>query len=267
MKTALFCVTYRKDFEWFGYLAKTYSRFATGWDQFICAVPEQDAELFRPVCDQHGISVYSYNDWPTGKTFLRHMDIKCRADEIVSSEVESIYHIDSDCVFTKPCTPADWVDSGRLTLPYMEYSICEARQTPTDIALLRWKSSVESAVGGPSYKETMRCLPIAHRKEVYGETRNEVFLHTGVPFSDYLFHCRNEYPQTFCEFNTLGEIAWRKFRYLYEWIDVETNPWPEFTKIVIQSWSHGGLDKVVDYPEHAGGSQTARQLFQRLGIL
>lgn len=267
MNSALFCVTYRKDLPWFEYLAKSYAKFASGWSSFICAVPGEDADLFRPICDQYGIVVFAYKDWPVGKTFLRHMDIKCRADEIVPDYIDAIYHIDSDCVFTKPCTPADWIVQDRLIMPYMEYSVCSSRQTPTDIALLRWKSAVESAVGGASLKETMRCLPIPHFREVYAATRKAVTLHTGISFEDYLIGCRNEYPQTFCEFNSLGEIAWREFQSKYEWIDVEANPWPESTRKVIQSWSHGGLDKVLDYPDHVGGSQTARQLFQRLGIL
>ena len=77
--------------------------------------------------------------------------------------------------------------------------------------------------------------------------------------------CRNEFPQTFCEFNTLGGVAHRYFQERYHWSNLMTQGYP-FAGKVVQCWSRGGFDCPHDFPREVGGYQTPKELFQRLGL-
>lgn len=63
---------------------------------------------------------------------------------------------------------------------------------------------------------------------------------------DYLKKQRNEFPQTFCEFCTLGNVAMERFRDRYILVecfkDIEK---PKENKLY-QCWSHGGLERIAD---------------------
>ena len=280
MNCGLLWNTYAGDIEWFKFSAKSYSKYARGFAAAKCVVPNPHFEIFRPVCEANGIFLSGFDEWP-GKGFNHHQAMQCMGD-LHLPDAEVIFHIDADTVFASECSPIDWLPGGKILLPFTDfYRFLDRPVTPNEIANFMgcsglrldfnrgqyfWKFAADFALGWSVERETMAWMPIAHHREVYRATREIIaarFPDQG--FEGYVRNCRNEFPQSFCEFNTLGGVAHRYFQEKYHWTDVTIQGYP-FAGKVVQCHSHGGFDKPHDFAREVGGLQTPRQLFQRLGL-
>lgn len=278
MKCGLIWVTYGADLEWFRISARSYSKFATGWDWAKCVVPNVDFEAFRPICEANGIQLCGFDEWP-GKGQLHHQFLQCYGD-LHFPEADAIWHIDADCVFAQPCQPSDWIFDGKLFLAFSDFAnflkkplypgeevdFMGYHGLKVDFSRSQyfWKFAADVALGWPAIRECMQMMPIVHCREVYAKTREYITLQHG-SFEGYVRNCRNEFPQSFAEFPTLGVVAHRDFENRYCWWDVNAHPNPLWGK-VLQSHSHSGFNKPHNYGI-GRGEETPAQLFQRLGIL
>lgn len=280
MRVGLFLVSHAKDLPFFGPFARSYAKFASGFYRAVVMVPNEDAAAFAEIATPCGLEVQGYPDLKE-RSFLYHMVMKCRADQILT-DCEFIFHIDSDCVFAEPSRPENWfASSGKPILLYRKFSDllegplkpdeersfmgCTASALEMNRGQYQWKFAADFALGFPVKLETMQWMPITHHRKIYGAMREHIERRFSQPFETYVLGCRNEFPQTFCEFNTLGGIANEFFPTDYAWTLLHNNEFPNYK--VIQSWSRGGLDLPHDYPIQSGGRQTPAQLFQRLGVL
>lgn len=280
MTTGLLWNSFAGDLEWFRYSARSYKKFARGWNFVKAIVPYRDYEAFRPICEENGILLVGFDEWP-GKGFNHHQAMQCRGDEHFP-EADVIFHIDSDCVFASPCSPEDWLPGGKVLLPFTDF--CHFLDRPLlpdedktfmgftgrcvdfNRGQYLWKFAADFALGFPVERETMQWMPIAHIREVYAKTREIIEARFGKSFDDYVYSCRNEYPQTFAEFNVLGGVAHKFFQERYHWQNAHVQG-HAFGGKVAQAWSHGGLDRLGNYEKEVGGPQTPRELFARLGLL
>lgn len=281
MKTALFWNTFGKDLEWFRFSAASYKKFARGWDFAKCLVPQTDLEIFRPVCEENGIFLQGGDEWGE-KGFNWHQSQQCMAD-IHFPDAEVIFHIDADSVFSSECSPHDWILDGKIRLPFSDFHRflagpvepgetvsfmgCSGLRLDMNRGQYFWKFVCDFALGWDVSRETMRWMPIAHHREVYPRLREIIanrFPAQG--FEGYVLNCRNEWPQGFCEFNSLGAIAHRFYEKKYHWTDEFLQGLP-FVGKVVQCWSHGGLDLPHEFVPEVGGLQTPRELFGRLGLI
>jgi hypothetical protein len=258
MNTGLLWNTYGKDIEWFKFSARSYSKFARGWDNALCLVPEPDRELFVQPCAEAGIELMSRAEWE-GKGFNWHSMMQCSAD-LLLPEAEAIWHIDSDTVFTQPVTPESWMKDGYLICGYKTYEHLNAiAKTETHSGI--WKSRVDAALKGNATHSTMISPPYCHYREVYEMTRYWIGVNHPEGFEEYIKGTQNEFPQGFAEFETLGAVAHRYFSKDYVWRDVLRDGHPS-DGLVAEGWSHGGLDSVGDRFE----GRTAREVFESLGL-
>lgn len=280
MKTALLWSTYGGDIEWFKFSARSYAKYASGFDHVKVLVPARDAHLFEKPCLDYGIHLGVFDEWPN-KGFNHHQFMTCCADQHFPHDVEAIFHIDSDCVFASPCTPSDWLPGNKVLIAFSDFSrFLTTPVQPDEIAHFMgysglrsdfnrgcyfWKFAADFALGFPVERETMAWFPIVHRREVYSRTRELIEAHHHRPFEEYVKWCRNEFPQTFAEFNTLGGVAHKFYQDLYHWQDVALQG-HAFVGKVVQSWSRGGFERPHEYAMEVGGYQTPIQLFQRLGL-
>jgi hypothetical protein len=118
--------------------------------------------------------------------------------------------------------------------------------------LRMWQEATENAIGGPVTMETMRRHPAVHYRELYSKARAEIESHTGKNMVEFMRAQRNEFPQSFCEYVTLGNVAWRTMRNQYHWQDQQTEGFPKSK--LNQAWSH------------ADPSPENMELYQKLGI-
>lgn len=283
MTTALLWNTYRNDIEWFRISARSYTKFARGWDIARCICPNADKELFKPICEEHHIELQGGDEW-LGKGFNWHQFMTCNADSFLPGS-EVIFHIDADTVFGQPCTPDDWLPGGKILQPYTEYRHFLQGPVPLDAEKTfmgftgkvfdmnrnqyMWKFAVDYALGWAAERECMPWMPMIHHRDVYKKTREVIaarFPDQG--FDGYVHDCRNEFPQSFCEFNTLGAVAHKFFEDRYQWYDLFERPYPFYGK-VIQSWSPGGLDREHNYGPQVPNLEinTPKKLFQHLGLI
>lgn len=279
MKAAILIVSYRKDLQFFGPCAKSIGKFARGFCGAKVVVPTQDVELFKPLAEPNGIQVCGFDEEPE-KGFLSHMRMKCYADHHFP-EADVIFHLDSDSIFAFETDPSPWLPGGKVLLPFTDFKHFLTTPLQPDeqktfmgftgrtIDFNRgqyfWKFASDFALGFDVPRETMAWMPIAHVREVYPKLREVIEARHRTSFDGYIFSCRNSFPQTFCEFNALGGIAYKFFDDRYSWRDLHAHGYP-FVK-VIQTWSHGGLDRPHEFGMEVGGRQTPRQLFERLGLL
>lgn len=281
MKTALLWNTYGGDLAWFEYSARSYAKYAAGgWDYAKVVVPSQDSPAFEPICRQHGIALAAFEDWPH-QSFNAHQAMTCLADTHFPDDVEVVFSMDADCVFASPCTSDDWLPGGKVLIPFTDFSRflltplhhneqanfmgCTGLRSDFNRGQYMWKFAADFALGWSVERETMAWMPIAHCRDVYRLTRDIIAAHHRMPFEAYVKTCRNEFPQTFCEFNTLGGVAHKFFQERYHWQDVALQG-HAFAGKVVQSWSRGGFDRPHEYVQEVGGYQTPMQLFQRLGL-
>jgi hypothetical protein len=279
LKTALLWNTYRGDLPWFEISARSYKKFARGWDVAKCIVPNRDFDLFLPACRANDIALCSFDEWPD-KGFNHHQAMQCYGDHHFPS-ADVIFHIDADCIFAQDCSPSDWILHDKILLPFCDFehyltdpikpgeemNFMGFRGTCSDFSRGQyfWKFAADFACGWPVVRETMQWMPIAHHRDVYAKTRQVIESRHGVPFEDYVKSCRNEFPQSFAEFNILGAIAHKFFQDRYRWQDIHAHKHLFWGK-VLQSHSHSGFDKPHDYGIGCG-QETPRQLFTRLGLL
>lgn len=281
MTSALLWVTHAKDLHWFEVSARSYKKFAKGWRWAKCIVPSQDYAAFRHPCEENGIFLSSFDEWPE-KGFCHHMAMQMMGD-LHFPEAEVIFHVDADTIFSRECTPIEWTPNGKILQPFIDFS--ELLTTPTEPDEMQsfmgftgkridfsrgqylWKYAADWMLGFPTERCCMTWMPMVHRREVYCKLRQIVdarFPNQG--FEGYVRAARNEFPQTVCEFESLASVAYKFFNESYQWHNIKVLGHP-FAGLVTQCWSHGGFDRPHDFCNEVGGHQTPRQLFERLGLL
>lgn len=252
MDCGILWVTFGRDLEWFRFSAASYTKFATGFSDAVCMIPAGDWEAFEPVCRRHGIRLLTGDEWP-GRGHIWHCSQKCQADMLLPSS-EHILHMDADCVFSAPATPAAWFRDG---LPAQRYTpFAELHPDREGV----WKPTVDRALGGDVQWAIMMTHPFVFHRSTYETTRRAVETVHPEGFDEYVRSCEPVFPQGFCEFETLGAIAQTIHRDRYHW----DRSLPCFTDNYVEAgWSHGGLDALND---RYGGRVTARQRFAELGL-
>lgn len=239
MTMDFFMVTYQKDFPWLQWCLKSFEKFASGFRDLIIMVPQEDflegIREFGEKAGQTKLVWIPYRDWP-GLGMVRHMHLICCADEL--TDASFIGHLDPDCLFTAPVTPATYITDGKPLLRFERFDSL-GRRHPGAAA---WREVTEAALPFPIEFETMRCHPEVYHWGLYQAARRRVEEKTGEDFEAYMHRQRNEFPQSFCEFNTLGNVALHDFPGLYHGV-LQTGDRVLPDNHLQQFWSHGAIDQ------------------------
>ena len=189
---------------------------------------------------------------PPGKGFLTQMCVKCEPD-LYAPGYDYYIHWDSDCILSKVTN----VEEFRNVCYYGPYS----ELIPHTGHLRIWQQNVSRCLGFTPEHEFMRCFPISFPSHLYPSVRKRVEAVTKNTFSGYVFSTRNEFPQTFAEFNTIGAWGWANHRKEVDFRDWRGGP----------SW---GWDRLHQFHGPGGpdfkqphGTETARQCAERLGLI
>jgi hypothetical protein len=120
----------------------------------------------------------------------------------VPADTDLVAHYDSDCFFCKPFDASCYFFDGKPRLTkerYSDFSWYAARYS--------WKANVDHALGGDHEWETMTQHPFIYWIDTYKRMREHVEKRHRYPFDQFVLFQRNEFPQTFAEFPTLGAFA------------------------------------------------------------
>lgn len=251
-------VTYAKDIPFLRYCLASIKKYASGFSGVTLVIPSHERDLFGWV---KGVTV-EYFDEPPGKGMVAHMLQICKAD-VWCPDAEFVLHMDADCMFFRPVTPAAFVKDYRC-LSYREhYSKISNQHRHT------WATCVEHATGiRPEYDYMVR-HPQIHPTGVYRTTREMVEGWTEKPFAEFVLAGQNQFPQQFCEFNTLSTIGRHLYACCYNYVDYnkaadvaligqDENAFQYVYKrdvdFVVEWWSHGGIERYkVDCEAVIGG--------------
>ena len=240
MNVELLVISCAKHFSHLQYALRSIQKFARGFSACRVVIPRQDIPamdsmvfVFPPdFKDGFPIVVDGFDEWPN-QGMLHHMHIIMHADQYCP-DADIIMHFDSDWVFTKPVTPQDFLVEGK---PLIMYGSFDWLVNQVQGNLKMWQDATENAIGKPVPIETMRWPRLLFWRDLYPMARREIEMWTGKNMVEFMRAQRNEFPQTFCEYVTLGNVAWRYHREKYFWRDQKTHGFPEPWK-VHQAWSH-----------------------------
>lgn len=207
-------VTFARDFSYLEYCLKSIDKFGRGFEVVTILIPSIDLPLLLGLTLKWSIRtpvrIKTMDEWP-GAGFLHHMYMVMTTDEWRSGSTPHMAHIDSDCVFTEPVTPDDYMRNGKPILRYEEFSSLCARHP----AHGEWEKATKMCLPyHPSY-ETMRAHPAVYHVSTYARARERMREKTNECVDTYIRRQKNSYPQTFCEFVTLGNVAMYDQPYLY----------------------------------------------------
>lgn len=201
-------------------------------------VPVQDKGLFEPMAQQHStqetpITVRTYKP-NAGAEFNHHQAMKCYAD-IWMPRSQYVLHTDSDCIFTEPVTPTDYIVNGKPILLKERYSNFN-NEGPAC-----WQKPTEEALGIQCLWETMRRHPAVHFIDIYPMLRAHIEVMHSMPFTEYVVtRGTGGYPNLgFSEFNALGAFVDRWFSSKYHIIELPSENIPSAK--LSQAWSWGGI--------------------------
>lgn len=236
MRVDIFIVSVAKHFSHLKYALRSINKFASGFNSVVLAVPRGDVEALYQQTEfdrfrQPNWFLCPFDEWP-GKGMLHHMFLEMEAPNFCPF-AEAILHFDSDWVFKEPVTPEDFLKDGKPVCMYASFDWLVNKQQAN---LIMWKEAVERAIGIPAPFEMMRWPQLIHIPPVYQTAENLIVAHNKMPMADYIKAQRNEFPQTFAEYPTLGMVAWEFYRDRYHWINQETEPFPK--TLIHQNWSH-----------------------------
>lgn len=239
-ETSILIVTHEKDFVWLEWCLRGIDKFATGFKEVVIALPDTcPVPTFLLIPGKVPRRFWAGSEWPGGG-MMWHMNVKMNADILCPSS-DYILHLDSDCVFCEPVTPYDYLLAGKPMLMYARYDwIC---QRFNNQVFRHWQQNVQRCLGGSPTMEFMRRHPAVHYRELYPLARLAIHQFTGITCEDLMRGMSSVFPQDFCEFNTLGEVAWRHRRADYHWVNQEVGR--PHDKLV-EFWSHSPPDKLQE---------------------
>lgn len=246
-KVEILIVTHAKDIEFLRYCLLSIHTYAAGFQRVKILVPERERGMFDWV---KRASVTYFNE-PEGKGMMAHEIEKCRADEHCPN-ADFILHMDADCMFMRPTTPADFVKDWRCL------SVCEPYAKITNKNRFIWRDCVKAATGLVPTHEYMVRHPQVHPRDAYYLTRAAVEKFTGQTFNNYVLSCRSEFPQGFAEFPTLSTVGRTLLPSSYDYREYDKvadmllcNVHPDTFQYVyqlerdhvVEFWSHGGIGR------------------------
>jgi hypothetical protein len=229
-------------------------RFARGFAGLVVAVPIIDEPLFAKY-RAADVAVMGFDEEP-GKGMLHHEVIVCSADKYVPHDWDLVFHIDADHLLFTAVTPETYMVDGKPQLWGEKFENFRKSYGTR----YGWRKCVTDATGLEPEYETMCRLPCGiHWRWVYPEVRRAVEMHTAQGFKQYVLSCRNQFPQTFAEFPTIGAWVLAHCPERYHFVDVQhpdARVSPHGT--LLSFWSHGGLDKVSDDDWYYGEGQSMK---------
>jgi len=205
MKVCFYIVSFRRDWEMLQWCARSIVKFARGDYQVRIGLPNADKQFFLsrlPWVPDNVVFQYFFFDEPSGQGFNAQQCVKCEADKYAPG-FEHYIHVDSDGLFLRAFDVAEFFRNGRPIWYYGAYR----ELIPAAWPLRNWQSAVTAAIGALPLREYMRKFPIVIPATVYPAMRQIIERKHKKTFSQYVFSCKPEFPQTFAEFNTLGFVA------------------------------------------------------------
>lgn len=241
------------DFDWLRWCMKGIRRHCTGFSGVTLAIPGRDAELLKPISNEHaeaksGIKLrVKMFDEPPGKGFLMHEAMMASADKLVPKGTDFVLHVDADVIFKEAVTPDEYVRNGKPVYVWRSYdSLSETRNGQKVVSdCLQWKAPTEVQLGFAVEQYTMTRHPSCFPISFYKKYREHIEMVHNMPFKDYMLSGRNEHPADRMDFTGMGAWAFKFMQDDFYWIDISGGNHLAPRDKSKAFWSHHGVDGAV----------------------
>jgi hypothetical protein len=221
----LFIRSYWKDLEWLHFCLESAYRYCHGFRSVIVVVPHSTEPWLRRAILRHQVRIEFCRDYRDD--YLGQQVTKLLADTF--SEADYICHVDSDCVFCRPTSPADFIVAGKPRI-LMQSNALLGRHRP-------WQKPTETFLGCQVLDDFMRHPPFTFPRSLYSHLRQHVLAAHGMDIESYILA---QPPRGFSEFNVLGAFAWQYHHDQFLWVDTAVSSPPDPN--CRWYWSWGGID-------------------------
>ena len=218
--------SYWKDLAWLELCLASIRRFCRGFRRVILVLPGSsrpwwrrsaigEAELQLVFCGEYG------------DDYLGQQVTKLKADHY--SDADFICHVDADCIFTRPCTPAHLIVAGRPRVVVRGEAAAD-RHWP-------WREPTERFLGWPVRDDFMQQPPFVFPRWLYRELREFSINTHHLDLETYVL---SQPPRGFSEFNVLAAYAFRYHHDGFLWLDQQRRQLDP--PVCRWYWSWQGLD-------------------------
>ncbi len=214
--------SYQRDLDWLECCLRSIERYCTGFRDVVVVVPDRCRAWLERRSIPAGVRTALCPDYRVD--YLGQQVTKLHADLL--TDADHICHVDSDCIFTRPTSPADLFEDGRPRVRMAAYDDLDPH--------LPWQETTERFLGRPMPYEFMRRPPYTFPRWLYPALRDHAVKAHRMDVSEYVLA---QPLRGFSEFNALAGYAYWRHRDSFEWC---TDPDPDPPCRVYWSW--GGLD-------------------------
>lgn len=217
-----------KDLEWLTFSLRSIAKFCTGFRQVVLLFPEAEKAALTPL-NLTAEKVFFTRD--REDFYLWQQVEKLRAYAYTNAEM--ITYVDSDVMFTRPCSPYDLVRDRKAVVLYTPYrSLINAagdQATP-------WQAITEKALKRPVEFEFMRRMPMTLPRVLLMEFEEYMEAMHQRSVEDYVM---SQPHHAFSEFNACLAYAYYFRPERCHFVCTEPDPLPE--PVAIQRWSWKGI--------------------------
>jgi hypothetical protein len=251
--TEILIASYSKDIPYLEWCLKSIDKFATGFSGTTLIVAHDEIGLFKKFQNKATVVTYhrvaDQNKWQ-----IQAQAQKCMAD-VYCAGADFVLHTDSDCIFTEPVTPDDYIIEGKPVMLIENYDRLNGNP---------WKKVTEDVLRFPVKYETMRRHPQVNPIGIYRDLRRHIETVHKQEFQPFVLSRKHDFPWGFSEHCAIGAFALSRpeWREKYCWIDLEKEPSPTSSKKLIQFWSHRNMDQDQETP--TGLKLTPLEVCQRI---
>lgn len=242
MKSALLTISTARHLHWLRTAARSIATYASGFAYWQLMLPRPHTDEWQSFIDDYNarqprvpLRIGWFDEWP-GKGKLHHMALIMEAD-LICPDSECLVAWDSDMVLLAPLHPEDLMREGKPAYGYIPFAESIAALPP----VANWQIAAERALGWPVDLDFMVFFPVLLLPSTLAKTRDCVTTNAGMLWKDYIRAQRNEFPEGFAEYNTLGAVAWKFFHDEYHWIrhpgpqaEIVANP---LTSAMYKGWA------------------------------
>ncbi|QRE78350.1 DUF6492 family protein [Methylobacterium aquaticum] len=231
--------TYSKDAERLNLCLFSIAKYCRGFKEIVVVCPESSAEAIRSV-----VSIYPNVSLMLCQNYQNDMIgqqiTKLNSHKYLTSDF--IYHVDSDCYFSKNYTPDCNFENGLLKLYHREYEFFYKSGIR-----MPWQSITSRFLGQQVDFEFMSLFPLVYPRDLYIDL--EKWFSEFHNLSYEAIENMVDAPWAFSEFNLMGAFSYYKalidkpYHLHLNWRDFEPD------KYLIQTCQDGATDRAISETE------------------
>jgi hypothetical protein len=221
----IFIRSYWKDLEWLQLCLASVEKYCRGFRSVVVVLPRSSGAWLRRCTLAPTPRVEFCRDYRDD--YLGQQVTKLLADTF--TDADYICHVDSDCIFSRPTTPRDFISDDKPRILTRPCALIEGHRP--------WQAPTERFLGWSVADDFMQHPPFVYPRWLYPQLREHALTTHGVGIEKYV---TAQPPRGFSEFNVLGGFAQRRHRERFVWVDTSVRP-PGPTHCRWY-WSWGGLD-------------------------